>query len=418
MNYSVKAGKRSGSVCVPSSKSYAHRILICSALAQRDSLVICDGISKDIEATVKCLNALGADITLKDGGVIAVKPIKEKKSGLIHLYCGESGSTLRFMIPIVGALGYCSVFHMEGKLSQRPLGALIETLSENGMTIEQKDDLLYCKGKLKAGNYHIPGNISSQFISGLLFALPLLESESTLEISGNIESSDYISMTEDAVINTGINFDKNGSKYTINGNQKYTAKEKNYVEKDWSNAAFFICMGALSDKGITLNGMNLSSKQGDKNILNIVRSFGADIITEENSVTVRKNKLKGQTVDAKAIPDLVPTICALASCAEGTTEIINAGRLRIKESDRLKTTADMLSALGADISETENGLIIKGKDKLIGGEIDASNDHRIAMAAAVAASVCEKEVIVHGAQCVSKSYPDFWEHFEKLEVLP
>lgn len=415
MIYSVKNGTRSGKVTIPSSKSFAHRFLICAALSQNESIVKCDGISKDIEATIKCLNALGAEITVSDNDIF-VKPILKVKKEICNLYCGESGSTLRFLIPVVGALGAEAVFYMEGKLSERPLDDLTRTLAENGMKIQQKGTMLYCSGKLRSGNYRIPGNISSQYISGMLFALPLIEGKSTLEVYGNIESADYIIMTENAISIAGISFSKKAVNYLFSGNQKYIVNENAIVERDWSNAAFFICIGAVSKNGITLSDMNLSSKQGDIEILNIIKRFGADIITDNNSVTVKKGSLKGQIIDAKAIPDLIPTICALACAAEGKTEIINAERLRLKESDRIATTAAMLRSLGAVVIEKSDGMIIEGTGKLEGGEIDAANDHRIAMSAAVAASICNKEVIINGAQCVSKSYPDFWIHLEKLEV--
>ena len=416
MKLSVKPGMRFGSVTIPSSKSYAHRLLICAALAQTESTVICDGISKDIDATIKCLNALGAEITFKSKNEISVTPIRKIQDGTCDLFCGESGSTLRFLLPVVGALGAEAVFHMEGKLSERPLDALIETLTKNGMSIHQDGTLLYCSGKLKSGEYRIPGNISSQYISGLLFALPLLESRSTLEVFGNIESSDYIVMTEEAIAATNIYFENSGYNYSIPGSQKYLVKGNSTVERDWSNAAFYMCMGAFSKKGITLKDMNLSSRQGDKEILNIVKNFGAKVEIEGNDIIIKKKALHGLTIDASSIPDLIPTICSLASGAEGTTRIINAERLRLKESDRIKTTYNMLKALGADITETDDGLVINGKESLEGGIIDSANDHRIAMSAAVAASICKNEVIVCGAECVAKSYPDFWNHLEKLEV--
>lgn len=415
MNLTIRHGLRNGSVCIPSSKSFAHRLLICAALAKTESTVICDGISKDIDATIKCLNALGAKISV-DGNKLSVDPIETVSKEQLHLYCGESGSTLRFLIPVVGALGADAVFHMEGKLSQRPLDALIKTLTANSMSITQCGELLYCKGKLTAGSYCIPGNISSQYISGMLFALPLLDGNSTLEVTGKVESKDYIIMTEEAVTASGVLFTKNGNNYNIYGSQKYVAGKNATVERDWSNAAFFMCMGAFSDKGVTLTDMRTDSKQGDMAIIDILSSFGAEVTCNDGNVTVKKGNLRGITVDAAAIPDLIPTISALASGAKGTTKIINAERLRLKESDRLQTTSAMLSALGADITETKDGLIINGKEKLSGGTIDAANDHRIAMSAAVAACICEDDVTIDGAQCVNKSYPEFWNHFESLEV--
>lgn len=416
MNYSVKSGIRSGEVIIPASKSFAHRLLICACLASNPTLVECDGVSKDIDATINCLSALGAKIEKNDNKTFLVTPIKAIPEDTVHLYCAESGSTLRFLIPLVGALGANAVFHMEGRLSERPLSPLINTLEKNSMTIYKEGTKLYCSGKLNAGKYSIPGNISSQFISGLLFALPILDGESTLEITEKIESADYIKMTENAIKSMSVAFEKNDNRYFIAGNQKYISDGICTVERDWSNAAFFMCMGAFSNKGITLREMNLKSSQGDKEIVDILRAFGAKIKLDGNDITVCASALHGIEADASAIPDLVPTIAALACAAEGKTVIYNAARLRLKESDRLSTTADMLNALGANVTQTDDGLVIIGKKRLKGGIAYAHNDHRIAMAAAVASCVCENRVEVIGAECVAKSYPDFWDHLEKLEV--
>lgn len=441
MIYSIKPGQRSGVVSIPASKSYAHRHLICASLCDFESkneneriALYCKGMSKDILATMSCLSSLGADIERKDD-TIYIKPIdfnlpKNKEnidndidnssdddfSNAVHLHPCESGSTLRFMLPVVGALGVKAVFHMEGKLPQRPLDGLKKALTKHGMTITQKDDLLFCSGKLFSGEYEIEGDVSSQYISGLLFALPLLNSDSTLKITGNIESLDYIIMTENVIKEFGIKFEKTSNIYTIKGNQRYIGKKNESVEKDWSNAAFFMCIGALSDKGVTLTDMPLNSSQGDKEIIKILKRFGAKVCIDNNNITVKKDKLNGITVDAKSIPDLVPTICSLSCFANGTTKIINAARLRHKESDRIKTTYEMLKALGADIKELEDGLIINGKSYLLGGTVDSFNDHRIAMSAAVASVLCKNDVTINGANCVEKSYPDFFRDFENLEV--
>lgn len=415
MNYTITAGMRSGEVAVPASKSCAHRQLICAALSAGQSVLSCDGISKDIEATVRCLTALGADIH-RSKNAIRVDGGIQKTDKTAHLYCGESGSTLRFLLPLVGALGQSAVFHMEGKLPCRPLDALTAELTAHGMTVRQDADLLFCDGQLTVGAFTLPGNISSQYISGLLFALPLLPSSSTLSVTGKTESQQYIVLTEEALLQNGIAFEKSGNDYKIPAAQTYHAPQRVQIERDWSNAAFFLCMGALSERGITGKDLPLRSKQGDRQIVQLLQQFGAELTQSGNDLTVRKNALRGQTIDAAAIPDLVPTLAALAAGAEGTTIIKNAGRLRLKESDRLETTTQMLFSLGADIRQTEDGLVICGKPKLNGGTIDAANDHRIAMAAAVAAGLCSQPVTVLGAQCVEKSYPDFWRDLEALEV--
>lgn len=416
MNYYIAAGQRSGTVSVPASKSYAHRLLISAALSESAGTVVCHGISEDIIATIRCLNSLGARIDISNGDMIRVDPIIKQTAEPKNLYCGESGSTLRFILPVVGALGEQAVFHTEGRLSNRPLDDLSNVLTSHGMQISRTENGLSCHGNLTSGEYRIPGNVSSQYISGLLFALPMLKGDSIIAVTDNIESSDYIAMTEDVIRKSGIRFEKENSRYMIPGNQRYKAPDTACVERDWSGAAFFLCMGALSEKGITLSDLSQSSLQGDKRILRVLEQFGAKISILHGEVTVFKNKLIGQTIDASDIPDLVPTISALAACAQGTTKITNARRLRFKESDRIKTTADMLKALGADVEETEDGLLIHGRPYLNGGTVDAANDHRIAMAAAVAAAACVNDVIVNGADCVSKSYPDFWKAIETLEV--
>ena len=415
MTVTVKNGMRRGKVVPPASKSEAHRALICAALSERASEIICDGVSADIEATAACLNALGGEVVEKNG-VITVKPGAPK--GGVTLRCKESGSTLRFLLPVVGALGVGAVFETEGRLSERPLEPLASLLVSHGMEISRQGSMISCSGRLTAGKYEIRGDVSSQYISGLLFALPLLNGDSVLTVTGNIESRDYITMTENAVSASEIAFEKRDNVYSVAGGQRYRFPERSTVGRDWSSAAFFLCMGAASDGGITLSGLSEDSAQGDRAILEILGRFGAG--TEKNADGIRvfrRGGLEGITLDASGVPDLVPAISAVAAAASGRTVIKNAGRLRLKESDRLKTTRAMLASLGADIKETEDGLEIYGKDRLSGGVTDSYKDHRIAMSAAVAASVCKAPVTVRGAECVEKSYPAFWNDLNSLEVL-
>ena len=436
MNKTISHGPKSGIFEVPSSKSQAHRMLITAALSKSAGKLIVNGISKDISATIKCLNAMGADIRITENGSgsseISVRPIIKTidNSGMSAMYkpllCGESGSTLRFLIPIAGALGIDVVFHMEGRLSERPLGALTDALSAHGMSFMQDGKYLYCRGSLTSGTFTIPGNISSQYISGLIMALPLLKGDSVINITGSIESGDYIAMTVAAVESAGIKIKKEENIYHIEGDQCYNVTGTRIVEKDWSSAAFPLCMGAFSEEGVTVPGLNTTSVQGDKEILNILTKFGADVTDEpdkypesvmipdgsENilrSVTVKKGTLTGQVIDASRIPDLVPVISVVAAGASGETRIIHAERLRLKESDRIATTVSMLRSIGADAEETEDGILIRGKARLAGGTVDPYNDHRIAMSAAVAAGICEEDVTVTGAECTDKSFPGFWD---------
>lgn len=325
------------------------------------------------------------------------------------------------MIPVVGALGENGVFKMEGLLSKRPHAVLTDVLNEHGMHIWQEDTLLHVGGQLAPGEFSLPGNVSSQYISGMLFALPILSGDSVLHVTGKIESKDYIAITEAEIEKAGIRFTKTVvsdelTDYFVPGNQVYRVPEIDAVESDWSNAAFFFSIGAGSEEGVLIRGLNRESKQGDKRILDIVKKFGAEVTETEEGFFVKKGKLTGTVIDAAQIPDLVPTISVVAAVSEGVTEIIHAERLRMKESDRLATTSAMLLSLGAKVTVTEDGLRFEGVEKLHGGQVDASNDHRIAMAAAVAATFAGGEVEICGAECVAKSYPKFFEDFTKLEV--
>ena len=414
MNYTIKAGVRSGSVTIPSSKSYAHRQLICAALSDTDTDIVCDGFSKDIIATAECIGALGVKTEFVDN-IIRIKH-GQGTEGEAVLPCNESGSTLRFLLPVVGAMGINATFKMADGLAARPVDDLLDVMAAHNVNITKGNNTISLQGKMCAGEFVIPGNVSSQYISGLLMALPLLEGDSRLVITGNIESRDYIKITEDTLHEFGIRFEQSDNEYTVPGNQTFRSRPKMTVERDWSNAAFFLCMGALTENGITLEDMPLKSSQGDREIILILEKIGADIKIRGNAITVKRKELRALTVDASTIPDLVPTIAALASLCEGTTNIINARRLRIKESDRLASTSDMLKALGADIIQFEDGLVITGKKELVGGIVESCNDHRIAMAAAVAACGCIGDVTVAGSECIAKSYPKFWEHLEGLKL--
>lgn len=413
MTVTLQPGQRNGCVRIPASKSQAHRLLICAALGQGETAISCDGISRDIAATMDCLNALGAEIRQSDG-VLRVKPIAAVPGGECHLRCGESGSTLRFLLPVVGALGARAVFHMEGRLPQRPLAPLDAQLRAHGMTLTQQDDLLLCEGQLTPGAYELPGNVSSQYISGLLMALPLLEESSSLRVTGNVESSAYITMTEDALRLAHMQLQKEENNYTIPGGQRGSLPAELTVEGDWSNGAFFLSIGALSPDGVKVMGLSASSSQGDRAILEILRRFGAEIWEDRGDILIRRGGLTAQVIDAAPIPDLIPVLSVVASVAEGETCIVNAARLRLKESDRLESTTRMLKALGADITELEDGLVIRGRKQLLGGTVDAVGDHRIAMSAAVAACACTEPVTVNGTECVQKSYPRFWEDFARV----
>ena len=436
MNVKIIPRSLSGKVKAIPSKSQAHRALICAALSDKPTRIECGGESNDITATSSCLSALGATITRGHGGY-NVHPLNlDSNSAAVSLPCKESGSTFRFLLPVAAALGRKSSFILEGRLPDRPLSPLYEELVRHGCGLSPQGANPFCgEGKLTPGIYSLDAGVSSQFISGLLFALPLLDGDSKLHLTGKIESFPYIELTLSMLEKFCIMFEFKDMTFSIPGNQKYISPETIYIEGDWSNAAFWLTAGALGEKDITCEGLDLQSRQGDKAIKNILAQFGAQIKTkpfpphedktdikntvsktETNfcSVTVSGGKLKGIEIDAGDIPDLVPVLAAAAASAEGTTVIRNAGRLRAKESDRLAAISSVLNELGADVRVTEDGLLIKGVSSLKGGKVSSWGDHRIAMTAAVAASLCIEPVEIHNAQAVNKSYPGFFDDFKLL----
>lgn len=413
MNRTLLPGPRTGAVRIPASKSQAHRMLICAALSRTPGHLMLDGFSEDIEATMQCLRALGAKIEAEADGLWIEPPAVYPAQAALD--AGESGSTLRFLLPVLGALGVRAQIRMHGRLPERPLSPLWELLEAHGMQLRREDDLLHVCGQLQAGSYALPGNVSSQFVSGLLFALPLLAEDSVLTVTGQLQSARYVAMTEQALAEAGILIKKDGPVWQIGGEQRYAAPSVQTVEGDWSNAAFFLCMGALSEAGVTVTGLNPESLQADRAITEILTRFGAKLAISEHAVIVRRGNLHGITLDAGPVPDLIPVVSCLAALCSGETQIENAARLRLKESDRLQTTAALLSVLGGCVHELPDGLVILGRDRLSGGTADACGDHRIAMSAAMAACGCEGLVTVSGSECVAKSYPAFWEDFASLK---
>lgn len=440
MTERVRPGTRRGSVRAPSSKSQAHRLLIAAALSGHGTAIRCDDLSADIMATIDCLNALGAEI-VRDGEMLRVLPVFAKRyaengeqaarkarlapeneaqgacvCGERLLRCGESGSTLRFLLPLCGALGVSAAFEREGRLPERPLQPLDEQLTAHGMAIRSDGALLHVSGTLRAGEYTLPGNVSSQYVTGLLMALPLIGGESVLRIEGRLESADYVAMTLDTLEKAGIRVEAIDGGFRIPGGQRYDVPDGSAVEGDYSGAAFFLCMGALSKAGVTVTNLDPASKQGDRRVSELLARLGARVEYGADSVTVRRGALRGAVIDASMIPDLVPALSAVAALCEGETRFIHAERLRLKESDRLTATKNLIVALGGSARETDDGLIIAGKTRLEGGAVDACGDHRLAMTAAVAACGCVRDVIVPDAQCVNKSYPAFWNDMKRLEV--
>ena len=412
MNIICIPAEISGKIKAISSKSDAHRLLICGALADAPTKVYCNVMSKDISATVDCLKNMGAEIEV-DGDIITVTPNKFNEKA--ELDCGESGSTLRFLLPVVSALGIDTTITGHGRLPERPISPLKEEMERMGVVFHNGSKFpLHLTGTLQAGEYEILGNVSSQFITGLLFALPLLDGDSQIKLIPPVESRSYLNITLSALRKFGIEIEEQENLYIIKGNQKYISPKEITVDGDWSNSSFFLCAGALNEKGVTVADLDINSPQGDKAILDILRKMGADVKVNGTEIAVKKNELKGITVDAGDIPDAVPIISVVASACDGETRIINAGRLRIKESDRIKSVVDMLTAVGGKVEETDDGMIIYGGAELNGGTVEGSNDHRIVMSASILSSICKSDVTITDYKAVEKSYPHFFKGFNKM----
>ena len=403
-----------GEVTPPPSKSQAHRLLICAALAVEPCSIVCNSVNDDIMATMRCLNALGADITYTSG-VFDVKPISIVKGGTLD--CGESGSTLRFLMSVAAVLGADATFTGAGKLPQRPMGALTDVLAAHGMGFvrHSADELpVTCNGTLRGGEFSLPGNISSQYLTGLLFALPLASEDSVIEVTGGLTSASYIDMTIDALRIAGISVERRGNMFRIKGGQQYRMPVRVVVEGDWSSAAFWVVAGVIGKHPLTICGMNNDSLQGDSAIIDHLRGMGAFISIEDDKVIAMPSHLFGTELDCMDTPDLVPILSVAAAVAQGTTVFTNVGRLRFKESDRLAAMKSVLSAFGIDSTVGEDTFTVYGGEPVAKATVDSFGDHRIAMSAAVLSSVAGGVTVIEGSGCVAKSYPSFFEDFAML----
>ena len=419
LTYSLN-GNLSGQVCCPISKSELHRLILACSLSQGCSIIKGCTLSDDIRATASVMKTLGAKITFEENAIYIQGISQENISKeILQCPCGESGSTLRFLVPLCGALSRPSCFTGQGRLAQRPMKPLLEQLRLHGLSLshpENGDTLpLTLSGNLKAGTYHFPGNVSSQYITGLLFALPLLSGNSQILLTSPLESLSYVNMTLDVLKRFGISIHAIENGWEIPGNQQYRSPGTLTANGDWSAAAFWLCAGALSKSGsITITGIDPHSLQGDCAVCSVLEQMGAKLISQENSVTVFPGNLHGITIDGSQIPDIIPILSVAAAFAQGETRIKNAGRLRIKESDRLHAMYENLTSLGADVQELPDGFIIHGKKQLEGGSVSSYNDHRIAMSMAVASLRCRQPVLLRSPLCVAKSYPEFYQDFKKL----
>lgn len=406
----------SGNLDIISSKSDIHRCIICSAFSDRPTKILFTGLSKDIITTVECVKMLGAGAEFFDGSITITPCDREKIFQGLRFDCSESGSTARFLLPIVAAVCKNATLTGSGRLPERPFGALCNSLSSHGAKFSSdKLPITVSSNVSDGGRFEIPGNISSQYISGLLLMLPLLKDGGEVFVTTPLESAGYVDMTLETMAKFGIDVKKKDNVYSVSGGQNYKSPGTVHAEGDWSSAAFWLCADALG-ANIVLSGLDENCPQGDRRVVEILEKFGATAKRTKDGISMEAGRLHGIDIDASNIPDLVPVLSVVACAARGKTRIYGAKRLRLKESDRLETTRDFLSRLGACVCVEEDGLVIEGKGKLEGGVVDGHNDHRIVMASAICSLICKKQVIIEGARAVEKSYTTFFSDFDRLNM--
>lgn len=393
MNAVLHPGLLRGSVRVPPSKSAAHRMLIAAALADAPTEMEISALNEDILATIGCLRALGAEIEYTDAG-LRVRPIGASLRAQASLSCGESGSTLRFMLPVAAALGVECTFSGAGRLPERPNRILTDALNAHGVRADRELLPIQLSGRLRGGTYAVAGNVSSQYITGLLLALPLCAEDSEIVLTKALESASYVGITLEALSMFGVRVYETPQGWRIPGGQRYMTPGRVQVEGDWSAAAFWLAANALGSR-VACEGLRADSAQGDRAMVQRLNALGGEI-------------------DVSDTPDLVPALAVAAAAHPGRTHITGAARLRMKESDRLRAVADMLHALGGQAEEQADGLIIDGGRPFTGGTVNGVNDHRIVMAAAIAATAAQGDVTLTDARAVAKSYPNFFEEFRRL----
>lgn len=417
----IKPAVLGGEVHIPPSKSICHRAIISACLARGLSRISNVILSEDITSTIEGMRSLGVPVRVFDhdrekhtANLMIEGQAKLRVTNSV-INCGESGSTLRFLIPLASLTSEEVTFIGRGKLAERPLGPYFEIFKEQGIFYKTSGGLLplTLNGQIKPGVFKLRGNISSQFISGLMFLLPLLERDSKIIITTEMESKGYVDLTVDVLHKFGITICNHEYKeFLIGGKQCYLNRDIK-IEGDYSQAAFWMAAGILGS-GIVCHGLNPFSLQGDKAIIDIIQDMGGDIRIKPEGLEVRNSCPKGTVIDASQCPDLVPVLAVLGALSRGTTRIVNAERLRLKESDRLKAICTELNKLGAQVQENGDGLLITGVEELSGGTVDSWNDHRIAMALAVASQRCTGPLAITGSNAVNKSYPHFWDDFKKL----
>lgn len=411
MKVEVYPSKVKGSVTPPPSKSFLHRMIICASLAKGTSTIHNVSYSEDIIATLSAFESIGVKIDKFPNKIIiesdGLSHLQQEK----HINCNESGSTIRFLIPIFTSKYRC-LFTGNSTLFNRPFSVYEDIYNSQGITWNKSCQSIITKGALKPGKYIIPGDISSQFISGLLFILPTLDGDSIIEVTKKFESSQYVALTVSVMKMFGINIDKIGNIYKITGNQKYTSKDVK-SENDYSQLAFFAVLGIINNN-IQICGFNQNSLQPDRKIIDFIEDMNGSVIRTDNTLEFVKSNTTGTTIDVSQSPDIAPILGLLAACSKGQTNIINAKRLIIKESNRLQSTYEILKKLGVEVYIENDSLIIHGSKTLRGNEFDSYNDHRIVMTLAIAGTICDSKLTINHAEAVNKSYPNFFKDLQSL----
>ncbi len=401
-----------GSLSAIASKSHAHRALICAALCAEPTELILQGSNDDIDATMACLSALGVTITRHEHGLHVCPPTALCDE--MTLDCRESGSTLRFLLPVVSALGCRATFVGRGRLPERPLSQLCDCVRGSGGACDGDKLPLHLSGHFVGGTFSLPGDVSSQYLSGLLLAAGVCPNDCTVALTSPLQSRPYVELTIATMAQFGVQVQQCGDAFFVPGAQRYRTPGTVSIEGDWSCGAFWLAAGALGD-GVTVHGLPHDSLQGDRAMLDLLRAFGAQVdIDVQGAVCVRGGALRGIDVDLGDIPDLLPPLAVVAAAAQGQTRFCNAARLRLKESDRLASVCAMLLALGGRARIDGDTLLVDGCGTLRGGTVDSVSDHRIAMAAAIASTLCTQSVTILDADCTNKSYPDFFLHHQTV----
>ena len=424
MDIRIDPGPLNGDIQAIASKSELHRMLICSAFADKPTGLLVSGspydgkheLPKDIQATLRCLRTLGAGFDILPGMIQVAPAMPDKKIQKPVLNCGESGSTFRFLLPVAAAVSENAAFSGEGRLPERPITELADALEQHGVTFSSRTLPFSIQGNPLGGIYEIPGNISSQYLTGLLLMLPLLDADAQIRLTTPLASAGYIDITTRIIKDFGIQVQCTDEVWKLCEFRSYQSPDRLAVGGDWSNTAAFLTASMLREENaIRCQSLLQDSPQGDRKILSLLESFGAEIAIDESGILTKKASLHGTEIDIDETPDLLPVLAIAGCAARGRTTFSNAARLRLKESDRIESVANLIRDLGGSVETTADSLTIHGSGSLRGGTVSAANDHRIVMAAAIAASLCDEPVIIHGAEAVTKSYPTFFEDFASVK---